>query len=142
MRTFSMSSKMPPRPKSLSEQAYKLGRDGLSDAKKSYTNACNAKAIWIIYSMGSSPLWISVLLLNHYYIKKEWLAAIGYFGALGCIIASWWYSKITAYYVNEENMSFVMAFKNTLFSVFVQLAFIPLVGPIFEKALGKDESKH
>jgi hypothetical protein len=93
------------------------------------------RVVMAVYFAGLSPLWIAPLLLARHSGKNDpWLLLTILFGA-GSVAFSWWFSKITAFHMVEENQSFRIAFLSTFLPVITTLSFLPLVGGVFERVL-------
>ena len=121
--------------KPLSQQIYESGQVAFDHHKRAYFHAANRKAITLLYLLISTVFWSALWVFCHFFIHFEWIGSFLGFLAMVLIGASWWYSRITAYYMNEEEMTFWLAFRTTIYSVVLKLAFVPVIGSLFERVL-------
>ncbi len=99
------------------------------------------KFLFICYaaiSLIPSALLLGIFLFVFQSKYITWIA--GLLAIIG-IIFSFWYSRVTAYYMVIEKLSFGKAFQHTFFPLIMKLSFLPIIGGFFEKLI-KDEHKN
>lgn len=127
--------------KSFGGKLHKQGKSRIGTMLESADRSWTEKAILILYLILSSPVWGGLLLVYMYWIREEWVLNLGAVTSVISLITSWWQSKITADFIFDEQMSFRLAFKATIFSSLMKLTFIPIVGSVFEHLLTHKKSK-
>lgn len=121
--------------KSLSEKLYQIGSESFEDYQEARAHRANEKKVMLFYLMISALIWGAMWLAYNYALNYDWMECILFFSVIGLPIASWWNSKITAYYMNVDQMEFWPAFRLTVYQKIMILSFLPIVGSLFESTL-------
>lgn len=120
-------------PKSFGAKLYKQGQDSFGKLVNSYDRHLTERALFVLYVILSLPVWGGLLLVYLYWLHDDWVLGTLIFTSLFLLVVSWWQSMVTADLMFDEDMSFRLAMKATIYSGLMKLTFVPIIGPVFER---------
>ena len=128
-------------PKSIGDKLHDDVKVSIDHFGKRINRKSTEKMLFIFYIVLFSPIWGGMLLIRTYWIQEDWVFNTFALTSIILFIASWCQSKVTADFMIDEEMSFLLAFKATIYSNLMKLSFIPIIGPVFELLLSSDNKK-